>query len=126
MKNKLAKLGILSVLTALGLGLAPTAQAVNPASFIEVYPSDDSYRADKGLKTVRFDVEVTLDGVAVDVWSISPSTSFSTQAFVSCLGQAGQGYTVNGAYPLSLSDDLRVDCPVWTRGDAIQGGLGIN
>lgn len=110
--------------------LAPVFESVasadNPKTFIAVFPAEITLQADKGLKRVRFQAEVTSDHVGVDVISITAATSFNIQALAKCTGEDNVTINENGDSPLSPADDAIYDCPFFSRGEAIQGGLGIN
>jgi hypothetical protein len=127
MQKRIRKTAIVMALAAaaLGLGVAQHASAANPATFIQVYPSHILRQANLNLKSVTFYVDVLSDRVGVDVQSATINTQFNIQALVKCTGQDGTTIDENGDSPITAVDDALVFCPFFSRGEAIQGGVGI-
>ena len=126
MHKRTKKMAILAALAAaLGLGVAQQAFAANPATFLEIYPSHELEQATLGSKSVTFFADVLSDRVGVDVINVTSNTQFNIQALAKCTGQDGVSIDENGDSPLTAADDAFLFCPFFSRGEAIQGGLGI-
>ena len=126
MRTRTQKLAAIVAVAAALVGLGTSqAFAVNPNSFIRFFPAHDLLEATQNAKRVRFFAEVLSDKVGIDVVSITPNTKGSIQAFAKCLGQDTNIVEEEFDSPLSVLDDAIVFCPVFSRGEVLQAGVGI-